>query len=111
MRVHPRLLVVPGRRLTAPPVSYAQKTTPVLNARWDLRDKKLLRAASIVSWKCIYITTGKPMWSRPEDLGACLSSFVSGLRSIVIQCVQATPPDLLRLDASNPTAAISRKDP
>ncbi|KAK6440392.1 hypothetical protein LTR95_003383 [Oleoguttula sp. CCFEE 5521] len=110
LKVQPQLLVVPGRRLPAPQLSFAQKkTTSVVNARWDLRDKRLLKVATMSNWRCLYITAGQQVWSKPADLQTCLNSFVSGLRGIGIQCAEAPQPELLRVDAINPSAAISQR--
>ena len=61
------------------------------------------------SWRCLYITAGQQVWSNPVDLQTCLNAFVSGLRGIGLQSAAAPPPELLRVDASNPSAAISQK--
>nr|POF12669.1 protein argonaute 18 [Quercus suber] len=105
MSIRPQLLAVPGRRLPSPKISFAgQKTVSVMDARWDLRDKQLLRGATMQDWACLYIPGPSRVWSTPEALQECLASFRATLRSIGIQCAAAPVPTLQQ---NSSPAAIS----
>lgn len=104
--------MVPARRLQAPQVNYAGKTNTVANAKWDLRNTKLLQGATLSSWRCVIIaaTGARPVWEDPPALQRCLGAFANGLKELGIRVLTDAPaPELVRVDSANPSTAISTK--
>lgn len=107
-----QLLVVPGRELLAPRLSYKAGQARVQNGSWNILDIKFQRGATVANWWVLVVRDGKSLVRGPED--PRFKGLVEAFRTKMVSSgmtVPPAPPSLLPPAALvNPNSDPNRKE-
>lgn len=92
--VDTEMLVVPGRELPAPRLSYSSGQAKLQNASWNILDVKFQQGATVTSWWVLYVADGRNLVGQPDDIRGLVSGFSEKMRSSGMK-LQNPLPDLL----------------
>ncbi len=102
------MLVVPGRELPAPGLSYSSGRAKPERASWNILDVKFQRCATVTSWWVLYVADGRNLVKQPDDIRGLVDGFANKMRSSGMS-VQKAPDLLPRAVLINPFQDPERK--
>ncbi|KAJ6558191.1 ribonuclease H-like domain-containing protein [Mycena capillaripes] len=112
--VDTEMVVIPGRELNPPRLSYSKGTANVRNGSWNIMDVKFHRGAVVTSWWALVVRDGREMLQGPQDenLKILVTKFRQKLQRSGMQISDALPrllvtPPLQNLQDASREAALT----